>query len=458
MPRHGLGTPGPVPGGKRTMKGFTGTLARIPILNSVLTERTVVGLCSGLPGEIAIRREIDDVRNLERLQRILVLADVNVGDSLLLQPAISALDRAIPNAEIDYVCHHKTAPMLEPDPAIRRTFGFFRGGRELPEETLRAIRELVADEEYDLVLNFCPFLPRTHLASDRRVVIGSLPLIVRVLRAHGEGGVAALPWQAAELVHDILDRLPPGLAGPERVEAPVTSIYIDSDRARAMRFAYERTGVGSDGGVVFVNPDTSNHTTFLGVEFHAALCTKLLASPLVDGLILGRGYTYRDAEHEIMDRLTAEDAERVVLPPEVLTLEDFAALADRCSVYVGGDTGPLHLAAARKIDPGGSATFANRTAIVGVFKATDPRIYGYDSSRVGFIGTSQDAPSRSIESAPSCKNLTCSVQRITGACPAVVCEDGLDPAAVASVVVNELARARDAARAAAGAAGGQAAE
>jgi hypothetical protein len=145
-------------------------------------------------------------------------------------------------------------------------------------------------------------------------------------------------------------------------------------------------------------------------------------------------------EDEILEGIPGESASRMVVCPESLPLEDFTALSDRCRVFISGDTGPLHLAAARKLDPRGQHSYLNRTAVVGVFKATDPRIYGYDSTRANFVAAAQDAPSWSLEAAPDCKNLSCSLQRITQTCPADRCRDALDPEAAAALVLDELRR------------------
>jgi ADP-heptose:LPS heptosyltransferase len=422
------------------MDGFTDSLKRLPILNSKLTERFLVSLCAGPAGQLTVHRALRPLSSLHKVDRVLVVSDVNIGDSLITKPAVAALAAELPETEIDYICHHKTASLIEGDPDIHQTLGLFRGGRKLDEATLSSIRALLGERRYDVILNFCPFLRPARLPTGNAVVIGALPVIIRIMSNHGAGRTASLPFNVVKLMHEVLDRIPSHLTSGERLDDVPVSIYLDGAHAESVRFVLERTGAPPEGNIVFVNPDTSNYTTFAGAGFWSELCTRLLASEVVDGLLLGRGFTQRAIEDEILDDIPEALASQVVVCPQRLSLEDFTALSDRCRVFISGDTGPLHLAAARKFDPQGKHSYRNRTAVVGVFKATDPRIYGYDSSKENSVAAAQDAPSWSLEAKPECKNLSCSLQRITQTCPADRCQDALDPAAAAALVVDELRR------------------
>jgi hypothetical protein len=79
--------------------------------------------------------------------------------------------------------------------------------------------------------------------------------------------------------------------------------------------------------------------------------------------------------------------------------------------------------------------------VVGVFKATEPRLYGYDSHRPDMADSSQDAVAVTVEQRPPCKNLTCSLQRVTASCPAVACHDALEAGLVVRHTLSALAAA-----------------
>lgn len=90
------------------------------------------------------------------------------------------------------------------------------------------------------------------------------------------------------------------------------------------------------------------------VENYARVCQALAERMPLEPIVLGAGE--RAARY-------AEKFCRLV--PEVrnlvgqTTLREMAAVLARCDAYLGGDTGPLHLAAAEKIP--GVALFVNRT-------------------------------------------------------------------------------------------------
>ena len=76
------------------------------------------------------------------------------------------------------------------------------------------------------------------------------------------------------------------------------------------------------------------------------------------------------------------------------TLGQMAALMAKVSLVISNDSGPMHIAAARKIALDSGYSFNNSTAIVSIFGSTDPEIYGYDSFRTGYAEANQKAPSK----------------------------------------------------------------
>ncbi|MFQ6038447.1 MAG: hypothetical protein ACE5LV_07505, partial [Candidatus Aminicenantales bacterium] len=77
------------------------------------------------------------------------------------------------------------------------------------------------------------------------------------------------------------------------------------------------------------------------------------------------------------------------------------------------------------------------TAVVGVFGATDARIYGYDSTSEKYLDTSQSAPSKVFEASPPCKNLTC-IDKVSKTCVEPKCFEGLDPEPIIAYIRDYL--------------------
>jgi ADP-heptose:LPS heptosyltransferase len=128
---------------------------------------------------------------------------------------------------------------------------------------------------------------------------------------------------------------------------------------------------------------------------------------------------------------------KIVVIPRHIPIEAYPALIDDSNMFITGDTGPLHIAAARKVIVNSNNHFRNSTAIVEIFGATSAKIYGYDSFSDEYLSASQDAPSKTFEGFPHCKNLTC-IDKIFKKCPEVNCFEGIDTEEVIEYIQNYL--------------------
>jgi hypothetical protein len=111
--------------------------------------------------------------------------------------------------------------------------------------------------------------------------------------------------------------------------------------------------------------------------------------------------------------------------PADLPLEVYSALIDFCDVFVSGDKGPLHLAAARRFSRTGKFVFRNRTAVLSLFGATPARMSGYDSFQPGYLPANQDAPSWAYTAGSPCRNITC-LNKMYKTCRTIRCFDEVD--------------------------------
>jgi hypothetical protein len=105
-------------------------------------------------------------------------------------------------------------------------------------------------------------------------------------------------------------------------------------------------------------------------------------------------------------------------------------LIDLADVFVSGDTGPLHVAAARKISRTNRREFRNQTAVLSLFGATPARMSGYDSRKTGYLPACQDAPSLCYTAGSPCRNITC-LNKMLKTCPTVRCFEEMDIDALA---------------------------
>jgi hypothetical protein len=203
--------------------------------------------------------------------------------------------------------------------------------------------------------------------------------------------------------------------------------------------------------VVFLNPDTASPFTRIPFEAQAELLRRLVKAPFrgVPGsarpkalgesptgkgadksetaarVLLGEGHTDKGIGERLWLTLPLWLRDRVTLVPAAMPLATYSALIDWSDLFLSGDTGPLHIAAARKFDRGRHAPLRNRTRVFSVFGATPPRFSGYDSRQPGFLGSAQDRESRTYQSVSACRNLTC-LHKMARECDAKGCFQGLD--------------------------------
>jgi len=421
------------------MKLLIEAMRRVPALNSAAFEKAMLALSSGPVAGLVRSAERRKLRRIRHVERILVISDTNIGDSVLLKTALPVVARRLPHVAVDFACHHKVVEMMDPDPVIDRCVGLPGGGPEGAGIAAGRLVEKTGDRRYDLVLNFCPFISERQVGHAEAVVLEPISLAGNILRAYRQGEIAALPKHVVDFVSGVVDQLA-GARARESDEDAVCKpvVFLSADHRHAARRWLEGRPWKERGTVVFVNPDCSNESTRVGVDVFADICRSLAEVGRIDGIVLGHGFTYPGVEREILGRMSAAARRKIELMSPDLGLAGFAALCDCCAVYVGADTGPLHIAAAHKAPAQPDRPLRNQTVVVGLFKATEPRIYGYCSRRADMIDSAQAAESTVFEGRPPCKNLTCSLQRLTKTCPALECGEDLNPTSVVDFIIGAV--------------------
>jgi ADP-heptose:LPS heptosyltransferase len=373
-------------------------------------------------------------------ERILLLADVNIGDAINIQPAAEVLRARFPRCRIDYIHSAKAAPLVENNPAIARSIPLFEG-RFVPEDPeCEAVRARVSSGDYELVLSFCPFLPEGVLDEAPCPTITPIRLVCDIIAraCSGNGARAGLAENLAAYVGQIA-----GACACENDRALETStfrprIYLMERSVRRREGWLREQGLSPEARTVFFNPDASNSYTLVPVHDQLELLRCLLASEACEQLLLGSGFTFTGIERRLLEELGPQYRRKATVVPRDLPIDAFAALTDLCEVFLTADTGPMHIAAARKVCCDGSCRFRNRTSVIGLFGPTLPRVYGYDSRRAGYSDANQDAAARVFESSCARKNLMCSLARIAEQCTGRECFEGFDPTEVAGFALKVL--------------------
>jgi ADP-heptose:LPS heptosyltransferase len=292
--------------------------------------------------------------------RILVVKLTALGDVV---QALTALGRVRPHVPdglvVDWAVDGKFAALLAGQPWLRRVVGVTPGvllGRRGPRAAVRAIADLRAGGPYDLVVDLQGRLKSWlvgRAAGGSRRTAYSRAEAVGPWRIRSHVG-APRARHAVDLYTDVLAAslgVPAPTGGFAEPAAPM--LAVGADVSRQLDGWLAERGVGAAEPLVLALPGGAWPTKLVPVDTLVASVAPLAARG-ARLLALWGG----EAERVLASRVVAGVAEAVRSGPRPLllpklTLPGLAALGARVAVTVGGDTGPLYVAAAQ-----GSATVA----------------------------------------------------------------------------------------------------
>jgi heptosyltransferase I len=278
--------------------------------------------------------------------RILIVKLGSIGDIVHTLPALAALRDGFPDAEISWVVERNLSEILRDNPVLDRlievdTKALRRG--LMSGETLRAPRQQLRRlraSAFDVALDFQGLLKSASIArlSGARRVFGysraglrepassiflskriSVPKRTHVIRK------ALLLVEGAFGISVPLDA--------ERFSFPINVSPADETAAREAAEA-------ADGNYAIVNPGGGWPTKLWSADRFGKLADALWSSYGLTSLV-----TYGPGEEQLADAVR-QSSETGKAKPVSLSLKSFYSLAKTARVYVGGDTGPTHLAVA----------------------------------------------------------------------------------------------------------------
>ncbi len=292
-----------------------------------------------------------------RFNRILIIKLGSIGDVVHSLPSLAALKEAFPEAEVDWLVETKSSIILRNNPLLHRVIEVdthrWRKLWAKPSVWSEILKQLLflRHQRYDVALDFQGLWKSALFGrfSGARQLIGFGKHTLREAgcRILYDKKVTVRP----EMHHviDICSELPRSLGARTngyRFELPVSS----EDDA----YVSAQLSAHSVQEFIILNPGGGWETKTWEAENYARLHLKLREVTSFQSVI-----TWGPGEQHLVERLVNASKED---PPVVFptTIPQFLALARRARLFVGGDTGPLHLAAACS------------TPIVGVFGPTDP--------------------------------------------------------------------------------------
>ena len=283
--------------------------------------------------------------------RILLVRLRQIGDVVFTTPAVAALRRHLPDAQLTYLVEPAAAPVVIGNPHLDNVIVAPRG---------RGLSGFAADlglgwrlrrAQYDLVIDFhggprASLLTRLSGAPARigYNVVGRSWMYTdvvdrpRVLRRR----------HSVENQWDLLATL--GIGAPTRTDNPV-EMALDPRAMAAIDARLAAAGVGADEEIAVIHVSASSPFRRWPLQSFADTVAGL-ASREGRRVIVSSGPSESEAAARVI-----EDARRAlpaasrhrVLDGDDVSLAELRALLERSAVYIGGDSGPLHIAATTRV-------------------------------------------------------------------------------------------------------------
>ncbi len=265
-------------------------------------------------------------------------------------PLIRALRRAYPEARIAYLVEGEAAPVVRYNPHLDEVIVAprTRGARRIADDLALARR--LRRERFDLALDLhggprSAWLTWASAARERvgYDITGRRWMYTRLV--HRPGGLR--PRHSVANQWDLLEAIPgwtQGAADPARDPIEM-ALEPGADARMATRLA--AAGVTADAELVVLHVSAGNPFRRWPEPFFAETAAALAAGNPRRRLVLSSGPSDREAASRIAadarTRLGAS-AGRIIDLGE-FDLQELRALVGRSRLFVGGDTGPLHIAA-----------------------------------------------------------------------------------------------------------------
>lgn len=289
--------------------------------------------------------------------QILFVKLSSIGDIVHTLPTLAAVRRALPDAEISWAVEKSSAEILRENPLINNLIELdtrsLRGGKIFEEILLDATRQMRALRRFsfDAVLDFQGLFKSAGIAK-----------LSKAKRRYGfdktnlrEPASRFLLTETIEIpkpIHIIRKNLT--LAGKAlKIDVPAENFEFPIRTDETHRAEAEKIAAQAGNNFAILNPAGGWVTKLWHAEKFGALADRLWEENGLMSVV-----TTAPNEQDLAEKVLENSRSGKALAAQT-TLKGFYELARRARIYVGGDTGPTHLAVAA------------RAPIVGIFGPTE---------------------------------------------------------------------------------------
>lgn len=298
--------------------------------------------------------------NLEPLNLLLIRLRL-IGDVVFTTPAVGALRRKFPHARITYLVEAPAEPVVRHHAGIDEVIVVERprGLARLRYDATLARRLRAA--RFDLVLDFHGG-PRSAFLT---WATGAAQRIGYALPGRRVSYTTRVPWTRSLVPprHSVLNQWallePLGIDAADRALDPVT-MPVDRHAAAVVNTRLRSAGVPDGSPIIVLHVSAGNPFRRWPAESFAAAAAALAVADPSRRIVITSGPSESTAAEAVAEqaRAAAGAAASSIVRSGEFDLSELRALVDRAALYIGGDSGPLHIAA------------TTRTPVVALFGPT----------------------------------------------------------------------------------------
>ena len=285
--------------------------------------------------------------------KILIVKLSSIGDVIHTLPVISAIKKSLPNAKISWIVEKKSAEILRNNEYLHQLIEIdthtLRKTKSLTEFTRQ--RKMLREETYDIALDFQGLLKSAAIAkltkSKRRFGFAKA-----ALREPASRFLLSEKIDVPKNIHIIRKNLTlaeKALKLKPTLEDFSFPIFTEAKHELEAMQIIEQSGEN----FAILNPAGGWVTKLWSAEKFGELADKIYAEKGLVSVV-----SFAPNEESLAEKVIAASKSKNIVKAK-LSLKGFYELAKRAKIYVGGDTGPTHLAVAAKCP------------IVGIFGPTE---------------------------------------------------------------------------------------
>lgn len=280
--------------------------------------------------------------------RILLIRLRLIGDVVFTTPAIAGLRARFPDAHLTYLVEAAAEPVVRHNPHLDEVLVVprRRGVRRLADDLGLAVR--LRRARFDAVIDFHGG-PRaawlTRATGARRRIGYAAP-------GRRWAYTDLVPWTRALVPprHSVESQwallAPLGIAGPPPIGQPPAEMAVDREADRRVAERLVQAGVSPGAELIVIHVSAGNPFRRWPADHFAALAANLAGAAGGRRIIISSGPSERDAADQVAERAraVAGPAGRRIIRCGEFDLLELRSLIGRAALYVGGDSGPLHVA------------------------------------------------------------------------------------------------------------------